>query len=158
MTNPELIKLVQSIERDYGTVACKEAANDPRLEYIHRMYPAESKQPEVARNKTKMKQAQHLLDTLNEPKYKIAKMVHVNSNTFSQLCSSGLLDDELWLAHRQHRFQYRYYRGDKLIAKGTIKQIANKTGKTERQIRYCQLSTYRKYAHAEKYRLIRVRS
>jgi len=158
MTNPELIKLVQSIERDYGSVASKEVANDPRLKYIHSMYPSESKQPEVARNKTKMKQAQHLLDTLNEPKYKIAKMVHVNSNTFSQLCSSGLLDDELWLAHRQHRFQYRYYRGDKLIAKGTIKQIANKTGKTERQIRYCQLSTYRKYAHAEKYQLIRVRS
>ena len=48
-------------------------------------------------------------------------------------------------------------RCNKLIAEGTINQIAMKLGKTPSVIRWCTSSSYKKYEHKHIYRLVKVR-
>lgn len=164
MTN-SVIKMVQAIEADYGTVNCKEAANDPRLKALQRRFSDPVGRPEKVylykgqkpHREQKLRKAQRLLDTTNLPKYKIADQVGYNKDYFSALCTDGFLDDSKWYISRKHLHNYKYYCDDKLIAEGTINQIAMKLGKSPASIRGCTLSSYKKYEHKHIYRLVKVR-
>ncbi|WP_125567295.1 hypothetical protein [Companilactobacillus insicii] len=162
MTN-SVIKMVQAIEADYGTVNCKEASNDPRLKALQRRFsdPVEqsnqlSKEQQLHKVK-RLRKAQRLLDTTDLPKYKIADQVGYNKDYFSALCTDGYLDDTKWYISRKHLHHYEYYCDGKLIAKGTINQIAILTGKVPSSIRWCTSSSYKKYEHKHTYRLVKVR-
>ncbi|MDT6953584.1 helix-turn-helix transcriptional regulator [Companilactobacillus alimentarius] len=157
MTN-SVIKMVQAIEADYGTVNCKEASNDPRLLYIHSMYKNEDqREKSLTVDESKIEKAQKLLDSENLPKYKIAEMAGYNKDYFGTLCVDGYLDDSKWYEHRRSTHNYKYYCDDKLVAEGTINQIAMKLGKSPSTIRGCMQSVYRKYKHEHTYRLVKVR-
>lgn len=161
--------MVQAIERDYGTVACKEAANDPRLKALQKRFSDPARNPknghknnqlyrgQQPRREQKLRKAQRLLDTTNLPKYKIADQVGYNKDYFSALCTDGFLDDSKWYISRKHLHNYEYFCDDKLIAKGTINQIAMKLGKAPSAIRWCTSSSYKKYEHKHFYRLVKVR-
>lgn len=153
-----VIKLVQAIEADYGTVNCKEAASDPRLIYIHSMYKNEDQEKSnLTTNKNKIEKAQRLLDSANLPKYKIAELSGYNKDYFGTLCANGCLDDSKWYERRRNMHKYEYYCDDKLVAKGTINQISILMGKSPSTIRGCTLSVYRKYKHEHTYRLVKVK-
>ncbi|WP_195701902.1 hypothetical protein [Companilactobacillus futsaii] len=72
MTN-SVIKTVQAIEADYGTVNCKEATNDPRLKALQRRFSDPVGRPEKVYKSNRLRKAQRLLDNTNLPKYKIAE-------------------------------------------------------------------------------------
>ena len=156
MTN-SVIKMVQAIEADYGTVACKEAANDPRLKALQRRFSDPVGRPEKVYKNTRIRKAQQLLDNSNLPKYKIAEQVGYNKDYFGKLCTDGFLDDSKWYINRKHLHHYKYFCDDKLIAEGTINQIAMKLGKSPSSIRGCTLSSYKKYKHEHIYKLVKVR-
>lgn len=149
--------MVQAIERDYGTVACKEAANDPRLKALQKRFSDPVGHPKKVYKNTRIRKAQQLLDNSNLPKYKIAGQVGYNKDYFGKLCADGFLDDSKWYISRKHLHHYEYYCDDKLIAEGTINQIAMKLGKRPASIRGCTLSSYKKYEHKHTYRLVKVR-
>lgn len=151
------IATVQALERDYGTVNCKEAANDPRLLALHKKY-AEEKNHSVVNiiQDKKLFKAQVLLDNLNLPKYKIAERAGYNKDYFSQLCVDGYLDDAQWYANRQRKNRYEYYCDNTLLAKGSINQIAIMVGKSPSTIRSCMLASYKKYHHEHTYRLVKI--
>lgn len=164
MTN-SVIKMVQAIEADYGTVNCKEAANDPRLKALQRRFSDPVGRPEKVylykgqkpHREQKLLKAQQLLDNTNLPKYKIADQVGYNKDYFSALCTDGYLDDRKWYIRRKRLHNYEYYCDNKLIAKGTINQIAMKLGKAPSAIRWCTSSGYKKYEHKHIYKLVKVK-
>lgn len=156
MTN-SVIKMVQSIEADYGTVNCKEASNDPRLKALQKRFSDPVGHPKKVYKNTRIRKAQQLLDNSNLPKYKIAEQVGYNKDYFGKLCADGFLDDSKWYISRKHLHHYEYYCDDKLIAEGTINQIAMKLGKSPASIRGCTLSSYKKYKHEHTYRLVKIR-
>ncbi|WP_369833382.1 hypothetical protein AB8P52_04090 [Companilactobacillus pabuli] len=156
MTN-SVIKMVQAIEADYGTVACKEAANDPRLKALQKRFSYTVGLPKKVYKNARIRKAQQLLDNTNLPKYKIAEQVGYNKDYFGKLCADGFLDDSKWYISRKHLHHYEYYCDDKLIAEGTINQIAMKLGKSPASIRGCTLSSYKKYEHKHTYRLVKIR-
>ncbi|WP_201308145.1 hypothetical protein [Companilactobacillus farciminis] len=156
MTN-SVIKMVQAIEADYGTVACKEAANDPRLKALQRRFSDPVGRPEKVYKNNRLRKAQRLLDNTSLPKYKIAEQVGYNKDYFGKLCADGFLDDSKWYINRKHLYNYKYFCDDKLIAEGTINQIAMKLGKSPSTIRGCTLSSYKKYKHEHVYKLVKVR-
>ena len=162
MTN-SVIKMVQAIEADYGTVNCKEASNDPRLKALQRRFsdPVEqsnqlSKEQQIHKVQ-RLRKAQQLLDNTNLPKYKIAEQAGYNKDYFGTLCVDGYLDDSKWYINRKHIHNYKYYCDNKLISEGTINQIAMKLGKSPSTIRGCTLSSYKKYKHEHVYKLVKVR-
>ena len=156
MTN-SVIKMVQAIEADYGTVACKEAANDPRLKALQKRFSDPVGHPKKVYKNARIRKAQQLLDNSNLPKYKIAEQVGYNKDYFGKLCTDGFLDDSKWYISRKHLHHYKYYCDNKLIAKGTINQIAMKLGKSPSSIRGCTLSSYKKYEHKHVYKLVKVK-
>lgn len=149
--------MVQSIEADYGTVNCKEASNDPRLKALQKRFSDPVGHPKKVYKNTRIRKAQQLLDNSNLPKYKIAEQVGYNKDYFGKLCADGFLDDSKWYISRKHLHHYEYYCDDKLIAEGTINQIAMKLGKSPASIRGCTLSSYKKYKHEHTYRLVKIR-
>ena len=156
MTN-SVIKIVQAIEADYGTVNCKEASNDPRLKALQRRFSDPIEYPKKVYKSTRLRKAQRLLDNSNLPKYKIAEQIGYNKDYFGKLCADGFLDDTKWYINRKHLHHYEYYCDDKLVAEGTINQIAMKLGKSPSAIRGCTLSSYKKYSHIKTYKLVKVR-
>ena len=168
MTN-SVIKMVQAIEADYGMNPNNWPEDDARLKALHKRFYDPARNPENGHKSNqlykgqkphreqKLRKAQRLLDTTNLPKYKIADQVGYNKDYFSALCTDGFLDDSKWYINRKHLHHYEYYCDNKLIAKGTINQIAMKLGKTPSTIRWCTSSSYKKYKHEHIYKLVKVR-
>jgi len=156
MTN-SVIKMVQAIEADYGTVNCKEASNDPRLKALQRRFSGPIEHPKKVYKSNRLHKAQQLLDNTSLPKYKIAEQAGYNKDYFGTLCVDGFLDDSKWYINRKHLHNYKYFCDDKLIAEGTINQIAMKLGKSPSTIRGCTLSSYKKYKHEHVYKLVKIR-
>ena len=168
MTN-SVIKMVQAIEADYGMNPNNWPENDTRLKALHKRFYDPARNPDNGHKSNqlykeqkphreqKLRKAQQLLDNTNLPKYKIADQVGYNKDYFSALCTDGYLDDSKWYISRKHLHHYKYFCDDKLIAEGTINQIAMKLGKNPSAIRWCTLSSYKKHEHKHIYRLVKVR-
>lgn len=168
MTN-SVIKMVQAIEADYGMNPNNWPENDVRLKALHRRFsdPTRNVEKEYKSNQLykgqqprrsqRLRKAQRLLDNTNLPKYKIAEQAGYNKDYFGTLCVDGYLDDSKWYINRKHIHNYKYYCDNKLIAEGTINQIAMKLGKSPSSIRGCILSSYRKYKHKHIYSLVKVK-
>lgn len=156
MTN-SVITMVQAIKADYGTVNCKEASNDPRLKALQKRFSDPVGHPKKVYKSDRLRKAQRLLDNTSLPKYKIAEQAGYNKDYFGALCVDGFLDDSKWYINRKHLYNYKYFCDNKLIAEGTINQIAMKLGKSPSTIRGCTLSSYKKYSHIKTYKLVKVR-
>jgi len=147
------IRIVQSIENDYGSVM-KVPKNDVRLRMLHDRFPSDSKggNPKSVSNE-RLNKAQQLLDK-GMPKYKITEIVGISRRHLGQLCEEKLLDDSKWYVNRTNIHRYEYYCNGKLLARGTIKEISGITGRSRDAIRGCTLSRYSKYHHENEYKLV----
>ncbi|MDT6951850.1 helix-turn-helix transcriptional regulator [Companilactobacillus alimentarius] len=156
MTN-SVITMVKAIEADYGMNPKNWAEDDPRLKALQKRFSNPVEHPKKVYKSDRLRKAQQLLDNTNLPKYKIAEQAGYNKDYFGTLCADGFLDDSKWYINRKHIHNYKYYCDNKLIAEGTINQIAMKLGKSPSSIRGCTLSSYKKYKHKHVYKLVKVR-
>lgn len=159
MTN-SVIKLVQAIEADYGTVL-KCPINDSRLVAIRKFLndgddPIE-KRPPVGID---LKIAQKLLNS-KLTKQEIADILEIKEYRLQGYIRDGYLDDTIWHTFdskrkKRRNSKYRMFKNGDYIGVGTIKELAELTHKTVQAVSYYHTEKYKSRRHTVRYRLVKV--
>ena len=157
MTN-SVIKMVQAIEADYGTVL-KCPINDSRLVAIRKVLndgvdPIEKRSPIGI----DLKVAQRLLNS-KLTKQEIADILGIKEYRLQRYINDGYLDDTIrhtFDDKRKKRSKYRMFKNGDYIGVGTIKELAELTHKAAQAIRYYNTEKYKHRRHTVRYRLVKV--